>query len=265
MDPVAIGRAVSDASNCPSSASSSTRKPKRARSIGCEGRRAEPSACAWKMRISASDLASITITNWNSSRPSINPYSWSTRGTAEPGPTRTFPSRSARHELPRGMPEGDEIRQAIEVEGFFMKLWSYRSQFASGEGDDHGGRLPRRQISPLLIARTVRLDETSPPANPWPAWTMAAMVLGTVGDRAAGSVGGTPRAIARSSNGVKPAARPLQISLPESPAASDPAPTRRRVGRPLDAAEAMSRAAGYRVPRAPATHARQPPQRLVFT
>jgi hypothetical protein len=92
---------------------------------------------------------------------------------------RNFPVTICVAELPPEMPQGDEVRQAIVVDAFFMKLWSYRSQFAAG--DPAGASDPRRrQISPLLIAHNVVLDQTRTPVNPWPAFSMAAIVLGGV-------------------------------------------------------------------------------------
>jgi hypothetical protein len=92
---------------------------------------------------------------------------------------RNFPVTICVAELPADMPQGDEVRQAIVVDAFFMKLWSYRSQYAAGDSNGDGDP-QRRQISPLLIARNLALDQTRPQVNPWPAFSIAAIVLGGV-------------------------------------------------------------------------------------
>jgi hypothetical protein len=97
------------------------------------------------------------------------------------GQTRSyasFPVTICAAALPPEMPQGDEIRQAVEVDGFFFKLWSYHSQFAAGEGETADPT--KRQISPLLIASTVRLVSPTIRPNPWPGWIMAMLVAGTV-------------------------------------------------------------------------------------
>jgi hypothetical protein len=76
------------------------------------------------------------------------------------------------------MPQGDDVRQLVEVEGFFFKLWSYSSRFTAGEGPTADPS--RRQISPLLIAPTVRLVETPYAGSPWPGRLMAGMIGGIV-------------------------------------------------------------------------------------
>jgi hypothetical protein len=99
---------------------------------------------------------------------------------AHDGQTRyyqNFPVTICAAELPQGMPQGDEVRQAISVNGFFMKLWSYRSQFMTGEQNQPDAE-QRRQVSPLLIARSVRLDDVATtPSSTWPAWTTATMII----------------------------------------------------------------------------------------
>jgi hypothetical protein len=91
---------------------------------------------------------------------------------------RNFPVTVCTAELPPGMPQGDEIRQAIDVDAFFFKLWTYPSRFAAGEGETAAAA--RRQVSPLLMAPTVRLVRTPTPANPRPGWIMAIIVASIV-------------------------------------------------------------------------------------
>lgn len=78
--------------------------------------------------------------------------------------------------LPTSMPQGDVIRQEIEVDAFLMKLWSYRSVFASGDEKDR----EKRQISPLMIAHGVRIATPQQQRNELPALLLACVVVGTV-------------------------------------------------------------------------------------
>lgn len=53
-------------------------------------------------------------------------------------------------ELPAGMPLGNNIHVGVRVTGFFLKSWAYRP----GEANT-----TRRQLAPLLVARTLSLVE----------------------------------------------------------------------------------------------------------
>ena len=48
--------------------------------------------------------------------------------------------------LPPGMPEGDDINEAVRVVGFFFKLYAYKTQFTSSQPGQP------RQMSPLLVS-----------------------------------------------------------------------------------------------------------------
>ena len=84
-----------------------------------------------------------------------------------------FPMTICCRSLPDGMPTGDQIRQMIEVNAFFMKLRSYRSGASTVQAADY-------QLSPLLIAKTVTLVAPSVTRNPLPAWLLAGVVFGGV-------------------------------------------------------------------------------------
>ena len=86
---------------------------------------------------------------------------------------QTYPVTLCVRELPDGMPEGSSIRQEISVDACFMKLWSYRSQFMTG--DDTPEDMVRRQVSPLFVARTVTQVEPSQEKIVWPE---TALVIG---------------------------------------------------------------------------------------
>lgn len=64
-------------------------------------------------------------------------------------------------ELPDEMPTGDDIRVEVQVSGFFLKLWAYRTEFMS-EARTRGDQ-PARQLSPLLIGPTVVPLQDPPP------------------------------------------------------------------------------------------------------
>ena len=86
---------------------------------------------------------------------------------------QTYPVTLCVRDLPEGMPEGSSIRQEISVDTCFMKLWSYRSQFMTGE--DTPEDMVRRQVSPLFVARTVTKVEPSQEKIVWPE---TALVIG---------------------------------------------------------------------------------------
>ena len=48
--------------------------------------------------------------------------------------------------LPPGMPEGDEVDEAVRVIGFFFKLYGYETQYTNAQSGEP------RQLSPLLVA-----------------------------------------------------------------------------------------------------------------
>ncbi len=79
----------------------------------------------------------------------------------------TFPVTFCVAELPLGMPLGPSIRKEIEVCGTYMKTWSYRSHFVTGQ-EGQQGKSRRRQVSPLLIARTVRIVAPPYERTHWP-------------------------------------------------------------------------------------------------
>lgn len=111
----------------------------------------------------------------------------------------SFPVTFCFPSLPKNFPEGDQIRQEVLVEGYFLKLWSYRSEFMEGDessegattakegslsnaalADDlamEGEKVGLRQLSPLLVGRTLQIAEgieAQPMA--WPAWVLMTTV-----------------------------------------------------------------------------------------
>lgn len=53
--------------------------------------------------------------------------------------------------LPTWMPEGEKIHKNVRVTGFFLKHWTYRSQYMSAAAPSTGDGPERLQLSPLLI------------------------------------------------------------------------------------------------------------------
>ena len=80
---------------------------------------------------------------------------------------QTYPVTCCVRQLPQGMPEGSEIRQEITVCASYMKLWSYKSRFATGSQAPKAGQ-KRRQVSPLFIARTVEPVRQTYQRSAWP-------------------------------------------------------------------------------------------------
>jgi hypothetical protein len=77
--------------------------------------------------------------------------------------------------LPRGMPDGEDIHEAVRIAGFFFKLWAYQSDFMAPpaapdagpgvERDQQRGAGPR-QFSPLLIGVEPQLTSGRTGAGP---------------------------------------------------------------------------------------------------
>ena len=93
---------------------------------------------------------------------------------------QNFPVTFCAMELPREMPLGDEIRQLVDVDAFFFKVWSYRSRFTSGTESEAASTVPRRQLAPLLIAANVQLPQPTTTRNPWPVAVLCLVVFGGV-------------------------------------------------------------------------------------
>ncbi|WP_425398324.1 hypothetical protein [Aeoliella sp.] len=66
-------------------------------------------------------------------------------------------------DLPKGMTEGDNIRQPVRIAGFFFKNWRYSGQSTDGSGDE------KLRFAPLFIGRgPLRLVD--PPTQPIWGW-----------------------------------------------------------------------------------------------
>jgi hypothetical protein len=89
---------------------------------------------------------------------------------------RDFPVTVCVAALPQGMPQGEEIHQWVEVDAFFLKLWSYSSHFMTGEGE--AADATRRQICPLFIAPSVKPVEEIRIHSPWPQRALAVFAGG---------------------------------------------------------------------------------------
>ena len=73
---------------------------------------------------------------------------------------RDYPFVFCVPELPDDMPLGDDIRVQVQATGFFLKLWSYRTEFMSHVRTREDR--PAQQVSPLLIGPTVTPSRTDP-------------------------------------------------------------------------------------------------------
>ena len=90
----------------------------------------------------------------------------------------TFPLTVCVRQLPPELPQGPEIQHHVQVTGFYMKLWSYRSRFMEGPSDDQTeDTVRRRQISPLLIGVRVRSIERAAPHRRGFGWILASGFL----------------------------------------------------------------------------------------
>lgn len=107
----------------------------------------------------------------------------------------SFPVTFCFPTLPKDFPQGDQIRQEVAVDGYFVKLWSYRSQFTEDEEEPEGQatatpitahetpKVSLRQLSPLFVGRSLQMTagvESQP--MEWPAWilmtTIAVVIAG---------------------------------------------------------------------------------------
>ena len=75
--------------------------------------------------------------------------------------------------LPPGMPEGDDINEAVRVVGFFFKLYAYKTQFTSSQPGQP------RQMSPLLVSpEPYWFARQSPPTSRWElAWGLGFVLV----------------------------------------------------------------------------------------
>ncbi|MCA9152345.1 MAG: hypothetical protein KDA92_23745 [Planctomycetales bacterium] len=89
----------------------------------------------------------------------------------------TFPVTLCLAELPRDMPQGDEVRQAITTDAYFLKLRSYRSEFVDQQFADPVAT-KRRQLSPLLIGRTLSLVHPPAPQTTALGWLLGIVIFG---------------------------------------------------------------------------------------
>jgi hypothetical protein len=62
------------------------------------------------------------------------------------------------------LPTGADVHQAVEIAGFFFKLWAYRSEFIARVDEK------QRQLAPLFIAHTVLPVEPPPSQHAYLTW-----------------------------------------------------------------------------------------------
>jgi hypothetical protein len=83
-------------------------------------------------------------------------------------------------EVPPDMPLGESIHQSVRIAGFFLKSWAFDARKSAGS-DSSPGQKQRRQLAPLLIAKTVRVLKPPAPRPPsviLPACLVVLVVLG---------------------------------------------------------------------------------------
>jgi hypothetical protein len=77
--------------------------------------------------------------------------------------------------LPAGLSQGDALPQDIRVRAAFLRLWAYRSDYASSFGKE------RRQLSPMLIGVQPELVSSEPLRLPLGAMLAALILLAMLG------------------------------------------------------------------------------------
>jgi hypothetical protein len=72
-------------------------------------------------------------------------------------------------ELPPGFPTGDRIREPVELTGFFLKSWVYRSQESQARSAESRNSTERlRQVAPIFVGRQpVRIEVPQMAISPW--------------------------------------------------------------------------------------------------
>ena len=100
----------------------------------------------------------------------VDPRDGETRGYDK------YPVTFCVRELPPDMPRGTSIRQEVRVCASYMKTWSYRSRFMTGEER----RSRRRQVSPLFIGRTVQTISPPHQRTHWPETILVGGFLGAL-------------------------------------------------------------------------------------
>jgi len=73
---------------------------------------------------------------------------------------RTYPAVFCVRQLPQDMPTGESIHAQVFIPGFFLKNWTYASQFSQSEGKD------MKQMAPLLVGKQPLLI-VPPEGNPY--------------------------------------------------------------------------------------------------
>jgi hypothetical protein len=82
--------------------------------------------------------------------------------------------------IPPDMPLGESIHQSVRIAGFFLKSWAFDARKSAGS-DSSPGQEKRRQLAPLLIAKTVRVlkpPAPQPPSVILPACLVVLVVFG---------------------------------------------------------------------------------------
>ena len=91
-------------------------------------------------------------------------------GTGKSVEFQTFPIAICERELPPGMPEGDDINEAVSISGVFFKLWEYDSRKMTAFN------VNQEQPCPMLF--TLRPDLLEPPsASPYIGITVGGMFI----------------------------------------------------------------------------------------
>ena len=84
-----------------------------------------------------------------------------------------YPVTFCVRELPKGMPYGEvkDYAESVRVAGFFFKTWSYPVPKISDSTLPPGYLLGGRQLSPLLIGRSLVWQPAAKPVDPMPGNT----------------------------------------------------------------------------------------------
>lgn len=78
-----------------------------------------------------------------------------------------YPITVCVRELPKGMPEGERLREFVRVPAVLMKVWSYQSEFSQQQGET------KVQLGPLFIGKTIGWLRPQKTSN-----SLAGMIMG---------------------------------------------------------------------------------------
>ncbi len=102
-------------------------------------------------------------------------YEIKDKETGEKHRFASYPITVCVRNLPPGLPEGENLRELVQVTGVFLKIWSYESVFAISQGEN------KRQMAPLLVAPTISWLQPVEKSNSFAGWIAVGLFTLAIG------------------------------------------------------------------------------------